>query len=56
MLTEQEGHSISTASFHTETIMDPVKKVEVAWKSFLILSSLTYGLMIYEDKNISRIN
>lgn len=55
MLTEQEGHSISTASLHTETIHDPESGEDVAWKSYLILCSLTYGLVIYEDKHISMI-
>lgn len=54
VLTEQEGQSVSTASFHTETVQNPETGEEEPWKSFLILSSLTYGLLIYEDRHIGR--
>lgn len=52
MLTEQEGHAVSTASFHTETAADAESGAERPWRSFLLLSSLTFGLLVYEDRHV----
>lgn len=56
VLTEQEGHEITTMNFHTETIYDEEKNQEVPWKAFLITASATAGLIIYEEKNIGMLD
>jgi len=53
VLTEQEGHNITTLTLHTETVDDP--SPDTPWKSFLITSSATYGLLIYEEKSFGRL-
>lgn len=55
VLTEQLGHEITTMTYHVETIYDENKGEDVPWRGFLITSSGTAGLIIYEDRHIGNI-
>lgn len=56
VLTEQLGHEMLFIDFYTETIFDPETQEDVPWKAFLITVSPTGGLIIYEDKHISKLS
>lgn len=54
VLTEQVGHDLTTLTFHTETQYDSQMDCEVPWRAFLLSSSSTGGLIVYDERSIGR--
>lgn len=56
VLTEQLGHDVTTVTFHIETVFDEKVGEEVPWRCFLMTTSGTAGLLVYDERHLSKLS